>query len=454
MKHFSFVTSTHTKIRIRLNVFYGTVEGTVSTGQNDNATWTISQASGLLIEPTDPKFRTGAFYITFKGVENSEFTVTVGNANDMIRLSEGLPTAGELYRETPAYFFYSIPKIKTPPGAERRLNLYVKLYDQVTYPMLYVRRISRHDQRMPGHELFDVNITWDNEMKQLSGTIPLPEDNNSSVAIAVEAIFPVGVTKARFDIVAWTTGIVLIVPGFQYMQRLSSPSETHVYELSVQQVSRLYVEVDPCVGQFEFFVSQKLAGIADKKHDLKKDELSKGKLYGSLEAPVGTYYISVRRIPSSSEDRSNEAGQYTIRTIISNSSDVDSLENFYLENYGIIDYNFEGDSVTLRWGKVIKRGSGSQSKVRYSLYLNDKNITNMYTVCGIKYGNTKKLLTNSEETSFTYNKRHHRREDKLVFNVIAYIYENDQTVAYNPLLVRIAGTTRFSQIYIGMQLQM
>lgn len=446
VRRLAFVAASHYRITVRVNKFYGSVRGSVAIEPNGNPIWPF--ADGLTIQPSDPHFRLGTYYITLLGLAESELSITVTNGNDAVRLTEGLPQNGEIVNDEPAYFLYTVPTVGMPAGTERRLSVFVKFADPVVDPVVYVRHVSRYDSRMPSPALYDVKLQWDNELKQLGGIVPMESVFNSSVAFGV--FVQAGHSfSARFDVVAWSTGIVFIVPEHSYTRGLNSAGEMNVFEVSVQQVSRLYIEVVPCVGEVEFYVTKTLASLDNRRYDLKKVELNKGRLFGSLEAPVGVYYISVRAL--------TPGAQYTIRTIVSDAREVAELEDMYLGSYGNIEYSVDGDSLTLRWSQVYKKTPlGAEVEgISYGVYVSEDGAINMHTVCGIRYGSSRRLGETSG-TSLSYPLSSLRSDRKLAFNVIATTSapgagesKNQYSLAYNPLYLQVPKAQRASRVLIG-----
>lgn len=449
---FAFVISIHSDIIVHINTFYGSVEAKVTLEPNGKTVWNVIPNLDTLIEKTDENFKEGTYYLTIHGFQESEVSIQIEQNMNTALLSEGQPQKAELNQGAPTFFYFELPSQKLA-ATKSQLSIFVKFDSYVVSPAIYIRHATRYDASMPSHENYDYNITWDNELKQLGGTVLLHPNQSPNLAIAVVGNFS-GTSKIKrthFEIVIYTTGITYLSPDNRHFHEFEDPNEMRIYEMSLQQVNRLYIEVVPCVGEVEFFVSKKLAGISDRRYDLKKSELSKGRLFGYVENPQGTYYIAVRGVSIGKLGNSSKIA-YTIRTIVSNEQEISNLDEYYLEDNGNIYSYLDGDQFKLQWGKLYKRvGLNKIScKVRYSVYWSEINGANMQTVCGIKFGNAEKLGNYINQTSFTFHVTREMRNKKIAFNVIAEIEDLfDQTVAYNPLFIQLPNQRRPFRFFFG-----
>jgi len=452
VKKFKFEVTNQENIMVQLSFFYGNVEGSITTAPNGEPIWNLQLNQGVVISKTHEKFKIGTYYMKIKGVHDCDFAIIVEQNLQVTWLSEGLPQKASLESGKPSYFFYSIPKNNREEDA--RFNVYATLKSSdVTNQAIYIRHITRADPSMPNAYNYDYKSSWDPELKQLGVSIAINSTRSNTLAIAVsgELIIPSAANlKSEFNIMAWSTGFAMLVPGSVYSNKFTSLNQIHVYQLSVPKTARAYIEVNPCVGEVEFFVAQKLSSMTDRKFDLKKTELNKGKLFGVLQDVEGTYYISVRALGFSSLDSERNRGiQYTIKSIISNETVVDYLEDFSLGSYGNIDTYLDGGSLTLTWGAPYFRGTNVAKyiTIKYSVYMTEDTGANLYTICGIKYGSTKKIASDLSESKYTVDIRDKMDAKKLAFSVIATVKEYDYAVAYNPVYFQVPAPPKMFRIH-------
>ncbi len=450
VKRYSFEVASSENINIYVSLFFGAIEGDVSTARTGEAMWRLGQ-DGLLIKTSDRNFRVGTYYVTIKGRNDSDFSIVVEQNTKIIWMSEGLPQRAKVSPLSASYFFYRIPKL-TRLGSEARFNVYATMRTQnIVSPTMYIRYMSRHNASMPNKHNSDYALTWDKDLRQLGTSIKLDPSLGDTLGIAVAADLTDGSgPTGEFDIVAWTTGFAMIIPDNVYMNKFSQLGDMHMYELTLERAGRVYIEVVPCTGEVEFFVTQSLSSMNDRKYDLKKTALSKGKLFGSIDNVAGTYYISVRAVAFSGMAKDAGKGvQYSIKATVSSESTPENLEDFVPDSYGNINSYLDGDEVTLSWGQVSLRSVQSRkfSDVLYSVYVSEDDNANMYTICGIKYGGSKLVASDIRQQTATYSIGGHRSAKKLVFNVIAYIPAYSDTIAYNPLTLQIPRSRRGSRFY-------
>eukprot|EP00826_Nyctotherus_ovalis_P003068 TRINITY_DN10614_c0_g4_i1.p1 TRINITY_DN10614_c0_g4~~TRINITY_DN10614_c0_g4_i1.p1 ORF type:complete len:455 (-),score=139.16 TRINITY_DN10614_c0_g4_i1:83-1294(-) len=330
-----------------------------------------------------------------------------------------------------------------------RFSISVNFLDPVANPKVHIKRVTKEDTAMPDAANSDIAISEDPDTGLLGGTFNFSQVSGTSVAVAVSGEVEGG--KAAFDITAWTSGVVLITPRHKYTRKLEYVGETHIYEVNINKAGQLLIEVVPCAGEVEFTVAKNLAQLNDRKYDLKQTELSKGRLFGRINAPAGNYYIAVRGIGIS-----ETTAKYTIRTIVTLSKNEKEVEDYYIENYGNINYVVERGKIGLKWGKVWRKvnGTNKEIKVKYKIYVTDNDRVNMYTVCGIKEGGVKKA-EDTKKNSYSYKIPDKYLNKKIVINVMAEIKgdkkqkhekREKESLVYNPITVEVQGSTKFSRI--------
>ena len=449
LKLLAFIIESNANIKIRTNIFYGSIEATTATEPNEISKWNSN--GDMEIERNDKDFKIGTYYMKIKGMQDSELTVRVEQKIEFLRLDEGIPIKSEIISARPTYFIFGELGPTINSDDQIHWSIQVKFLDPVKDPALFIRYSHREENAsLPNKNEYNYKFSYDKDLQLLGGTVLLRPSLGPFLIIAVTGIINNPQNKVKFDIIAWTTGVVLLQPGNLYYNHFDSErivcmaigcpknDDIHIYELSTQHVQRAYIEVIPCSGEVEFFVTKNLVGLRDRKYDLKKSELSKGRLFGSLESPQGTYYVSVRGV---SKLNGNGTIRYSIRSILSNESNVANLEDFYLEQYGNILFTLDGENIKLNWGSIRKRESlldQNQFIPKYAVYMSEDNSTNMHTVCGIKYGKVQKIAENIEETSLTYHINSENNHKVLSFNVIAKVEKNEQSIAYNPIYIQVS----------------
>jgi len=435
-KKFKFELDSYDDVKVTINAFYGVVEGSISTTKDGDIKWGFSNNEGVLIRANEANFGIGTFYLVLKARRNADLVLMIEYDKEPMWLSEGLPTNSKVKKNMPAYFYYSIPK--NSKSEELTMNIYITLTERsFIYPSMYVRHISKDDSKNPDSKLYDYKATWDPDVKQLGLSTEVKAKEGSTLAIAV-------ITEAtqltNFDIMAWTSGFALLTLDHLYSNKFYNMGEVHVYQLTLTSTPRVYIEVIPCLGEVEFFVSKTIANINDRKYDLKKSEISKGRLFGALERPAGIYYISVRSVGI---DNVTEYGQYTIRAFSTDTSSAANLEDFLLGSYGNIQMEYSNNKVTLSWRPPYIRGAFTPlKKVTYSVYMSSGNEENMNTICGIKYGNAEKILTDILVTSAEYGLKRKKGVTQYTFNVLATIHGYNTTMAYNPITLQVLRDSR------------
>ena len=441
VKRFAFVISSNENINVHVTTYFGQIEGLVYSEVNKTHPWKIPPSGTLLIKSISKRFVLGTYYVTLKAIQESDVIFVVEQGVKMIWLSEGLIQKGAIQRNSFAYFFYSIPKVKISGQTELRFNALVTMHDNTVIPKMYIKHITRQHSNLPNDIDYDYAATWDNDLQQLAVSLKLNSTINETLAIAVSGTFKnnTSAQSVVISVMAWSNGIVLMYPGYQYMNKFANPNEIHTYELSLRKAERAYIEVVPCMGEVEFFVTKSLSSITDRKYDIKTTELNKGRLFGILEQPRGTYYVTVRALGYQATESSKKEGiLYTIKTKISNETKVADLENYALENYGNIEASLDGLELTLTWGKIYVRGKNNAIvEALYSVYVTDDNNTNMHTICGIKIGGADRIANEISSNSFTYSLHEKSPDKKLYFNVIAVIPSADQSIAYTPMTFQL-----------------
>ncbi len=453
---YAFVSSNYVDITFQLATLSGGIQGRVQTNVTEPTSgWRMAGNSRITITASDPGFILGMYYVTIRGEEASEFTLSAEQRVQAIKLSEGLPYTGSLANNAPQYFIYSTRGIKK--GLQGvRLTIYAKFDLPVIDATVLVREVSRQDRTMPTRSNRDYEIVYNHELSQLSGSIDVSERAGKELAISVEGAFADYAGKpTKYTMVAWSTGIALMTPGTKYTNAFQTPGEMHTYELVPSREGIVRVEAAPCRGEIEFFVTPSIVAIQDRKYDIKRTELSKGRLFGYFEAKKQTYYITVRGV-ASEQGRQGKSGTdiwYTVSASVSESQNADDVDPYVIENYGTIVATQEPDRIVLRWGRIYLKDSrrSPAANVKFSVYVAKEGEMNMFTPCGITMGGAKKLANGISEASFSYVPSADQQfGEKLVFNVLAQIPEQGQTIAYMPVTVQAFRPGRRGWIFGGM----
>eukprot|EP01022_Parablepharisma_sp_SALTPOND_P035050 TRINITY_DN93_c0_g1_i1.p1 TRINITY_DN93_c0_g1~~TRINITY_DN93_c0_g1_i1.p1 ORF type:complete len:1696 (+),score=117.78 TRINITY_DN93_c0_g1_i1:149-5236(+) len=439
-KMLGFVVENKEDMTVSLSTFYGSVNAKIAVNETNNFHWDLPENGQILIKASEnANFHLGMYYVLLKATYDSELTVMVEQSSQPIMLSEGRHYSGSMTCGTPLYFLYNLPRVqKNEKATKTKFNVYVKFYDPVLDATLYIREVSKTDKAMPREWNSQYSIKYDQQIGYLGDTINVTS-NGKTLALGLDAQFAgvVGSEKCvKFEIVVWTTGIVTMIPDAAYMNGFAAPGDLHIYELPVSKPSTVHVEATPCLGEIEFFVTQSLVGINDRKYDIKKTELNKGRLFGSFVAQKGVYYIAVKGVAMSYADIKSATGiWYSLRAITSDKQDINEIEDYVLENHGNIHYTVSGPDITLTWGNVLRRDQGRSKvgEVTYDLYMGEEGKANMFTACGIKFSAAEQIATGIKGNSFSYKTKQELAGKRLIFNVVAHIPEYGQTVTYNPM---------------------
>lgn len=431
--HLLYVSSSYENINVDLSTFSGSVKATVSTSLNSKDTWRLIPFMQLIISTLDPKFQLGTYYIIITAVQDSDIEITITQRTRFLALSEGQPHSDHLENNIPQYYLYQIPP-KNIGSLHFRFNIFVKFRVPLLYGALFMKEVVDKDYIIPTRQNSKYTIYYDRDLNQLGGSILINQTQAKAILIGLIANYSARVARAQFDIEAWTTGIAYIEPEHTYMHTLDNINAMQIFELDVNKSSRLFIEVIPCMGEVEFLVTKNLLEVNDRKFDLKRTELSKGRLFGHLDILAGKYFISVRALSIG-----EKGSLYSIRTILSNKTDVNDIEDYSLQNYGNIQFTLVGDELTLHWGIVEhKRFPTNEpvSDVLYSVYVSEEGNTNMATTCGLKLGATTQIARDLKSTYFYWKIKDEMYDKKLIFNVIASVPEHLQSLAYIPFYLQ------------------
>ncbi len=232
-----------------------------------------------------------------------------------------------------------------------------------------------------------------------------------------------------------------MVPGKKYSNSFRSPGEIHTYALEVSSPGLvLHVVAAPCRGEIEFFVTSSVEAIRDRRFELKRTELNKGRLEGDFRAEARTYYISIRGVSSESSRAEGDGIVYTVQVELL--SDSEGLDPYAIENYGVIETTqvASPSRIVLRWGRVYRKDLRRSfvENVEYSIYVAREGEANMFTPCGIAAGNTLTVASQLTANTYTYPLRSDQSPGvKLVFGMLARVPGEKQAVAYIPATVQV-----------------
>eukprot|EP00826_Nyctotherus_ovalis_P027858 TRINITY_DN2182_c0_g3_i4.p1 TRINITY_DN2182_c0_g3~~TRINITY_DN2182_c0_g3_i4.p1 ORF type:complete len:340 (-),score=59.99 TRINITY_DN2182_c0_g3_i4:35-1054(-) len=259
-------------------------------------------------------------------------------------------------------------------------------------------------------------------------------DFEDNIVLKIDASFVDKEACVKYEVVAWTTGIVTMIPSLAYMNSFSSPGELHTYELSVSTPTTIYIEVMQCLGEVEFFICDSLQLIGDRKYDIKKSETINGITFSSFNAKKGIYYISIRNLTASPHNSLD--GKRTWYNMYQSSRGREHpyiTGDYAVEDLGEIKYFATGDEVILYWGRIINpKNSKEIRQVIYSVYVSEEGKANMLTACGMKFTHAKQIAVDISATSFKWTIEQKYRQKKLIFNVVAHLYDLGHLVAYVP----------------------
>jgi len=433
-KLYGVIITNQMDINFSLYSVFGKVKGKIMTGEDRKTEWDFNLSGEIDISTRDPGFRLGMYYIKITAQEDSAFSLTVNQQFMPITLSEGQPYSGNIEQNKQIYFLYRLPQIKaTEKTGNMKMYVDVNFVNSLSSGTLYFYHYS-DDQALK----YDMNAfhkeEYDRSIGHLGSAIDVTHAKHD-IAIGLKVIFETSYKTSRFDIVAWTSGVVSMTPSLLYRDSLDSVGDTRTYELAVTKASTVYIEVTPCLGEVEFYVSSSLRETNDRKFDIKKSELSRGRLFGSFQAKSRIYYITVKALETSIFNPiDGKSIWYTIRQSTKDQLDPYETNNYIVENEGQISCSSSGGKVTLSWGNILMaKGNTKLARVRYSIYIGEEGNSNMKTACGMKLTKAHKLVSELSRNSYTWNAPKDFKGKTVVFNIIAVIPEYEQVISYDPV---------------------
>jgi len=447
VKKFGFIVANNGDLTISLSMFYGSVNAIIIPNETESFKWTLPENGQITIKQSDNHFKLGMYYIEIKATTDSEFTIGIEQGSQITVLTEGQPYSGSVTCGTTHFFLYRLPKtISNERATKTQLSLYVKFFDPIDNATLYLKEISKSDNSMPSKLNSFYMLSYDPKIGYLGDTFDV-EANGKELALGLDAKLSgsAGNEKcAKFEITAWTTGVVTMSPDMFYMNSFTNVGDTHIYEFAVKKSGvQVYVEATPCLGEIEFYVGQTLSQLTDRKYDLKKTELNKGRLFGTFTAvSKGKYYIAVKGVSQGKVTLKSTKGiWYSIRAFESAQQDINEIEDYSIEDYGNILYTMARDEITLNWGKVLRKDNqrSEATGVSYDIYVGEEGQSNMFTACGMKFSGATLLGSDIKTTTFSARIPHELIHKQLLINIIARLPAYGQTIAYNPLSISSQG---------------
>jgi hypothetical protein len=441
-KLYGIMIVTPMDISFSLFALYGKVTGKVMTGEDRKIVWEFKKQGNFNISSSDPNFRLGMYYVKITAQEDSTFSLIVDQQLQPITLSEGQPYFGEIQHNNQIYFLYRLPQILESDRAGRiKLYVDVNFKQQISSATLYFYEYSKDDALKLNTNAFH-SEQYDRAIDHLSYALDATKLKND-IAIGLKVQFEGYAGKGRYEIVAHTSGLVAMTPSLLYRDSLDGVGDTMTYELAITKPSVVYIEVTPCLGQVEFYVTSSLRETNDRKYDIKKSELSKGRLFGSFQGKAQTYYITVKGLATSKYNPiDGKSIWYTIRQRSKVELDPYATDSYYVESSGLISCSSSGGKVSLSWGNVLKKKDNSRmTKVRYSVYMGEEEKSNMETACGMKLTKAQRLATDLTEPRFVWKVPTNQKVKTVIFNVVAIIPEHEQVISYDPIIHTISKSS-------------
>ena len=430
-RSYAFIVNNQDNITISLSVMRGFVSAKVASIKPENIHWTVPQNGKLTIETSkDLNAEIGMYYIIINTYKNSYFSLLVEQSLGLKTLLEGIPYTDIMINEEPLHFFYFLsPSSKSSNPVKRHFNVYVKFYEDVETAKLYLYEYDK----LPLKKKAIYSIDYNKQSEYIGHNFDVT-NFKSNIIIKLEVKFVNIENSVRYEVVAWTTGIVSMTPNLPYMSSFDSPGKMHTYELEVLNSSTVYIEVMQCLGEVEFFICDSLQQINDRKYDIKRATSRNGIIYGSFNAKQGIYYISVRGLTSSNMDPMKMIW-YKIYQVPIDRIYPFATTKYTIENFGYITYSTSGNAITLSWGKAVdsKDRSKDIEEVTYNVYVSEQGKANMSTVCSIELTGAETIAKDIKENTFTWSIGEQYKGKELVFNVIAQLHELEQLVTYSPL---------------------
>ncbi len=434
----AFIVSTYDNVSIAAYTFYGTAQGTVSTDRR-TPMWTFSSGDELVIPSTDRRFRTGTFYITLTATTECDLLVIGRTVAEFAVLMDGLPQPGSLVSQRTRYFEYYLDY--NYDSSEYLLNIFVRFKKRVSNATLFVMPTDAYDPPLPNAQNSQTFV-YDPMMNAIVGSITLNTTSASAVIFGVSAELSREMHSASFEVTAWARGVVVTTPGQSYMDSFTKPNDNQTYEVTVtSDQAKLFVEVTPCTGGVQFAVSRNFADLTAPSRDITKAQIKDGRISASYPVTRGTYYIVVQSMaPSKLEKKQRrQSGTiwYQMKTILTNSTtDYDPAVYSAGKDGRVTVTPGKDHELTLSWDEVVTRDTHMPVPgVEYSVYVAQRGDADMMTTCGIVSGNAVLLAGPMSDHQLKVNLKEVQRElseKDVMFNVVAYIPDIDDTLAYMP----------------------
>lgn len=415
-----FVIHTYENITCGLYVNYGTVTAKISRTLGGESLWDLKSNSDLILSPSDRNFGLGYFYITVTAQANSDFVIQLREISSFAWLSEGLPQSGVIANGQMVYYKYKLNRRSS--SNEYVVNVHIKFSQRVTDAALLIKYAV--DDTRPNQQYVDRTLTYDSYLNSLSGAIVVDASKTDVVSMALTVV---AVSPVQYTVNVWSSGILLLVPGREYINGFRNVSETQVYELTSENASKITLETTLCTGRVNVTVSKNLL----EASSLAAIEEKRSVLTGSFDATYGSYYITVQ--PTSLDAGTNDAW-YMIRAVSGALADAGI---FTLGNEGRVQHELKDGALTVSWGKVTRRDGGEAKDVTYAVFANEEGKGNMDTACGIILGGAERVSESTRKTKAVVKLRGNHRGKVLVVNVLAIVQDPWTTLAYNA--VRLEG---------------
>lgn len=440
-KLYGVLVSSETDVTFSLYTIHGVVLGTIAAGEERKVNWDISGKREVKVSSTDPKFVTGMYYIKLTAQEESGFSIAVDQNTHPVVLSEGQPYSGTIPGDTQIFFFYYLPLGTDASKPEKRqLFIDVNFADEVATASLYLYKNKGEDTLKDKKNAFSKK-DYDISIEYLGFNYDVTHFTDD-IAIGLEVKFANSKKSGRYEILAHTSGVVSMIPSLLYRDSLDSVEDTRTYELTVSRASEVFIEVTPCIGDVEFFVTSSLRETNDRKYDIKKSELVRGRLFGSFQGKPGNYFITVKAIGKSNLPLvEGKKIWYTIRESVKDQLDPYDTDNYTVEDAGKISVSSSGDEVALSWGNIMSAKTNSKlKKVRYSVFVAHEGKANMQTACGMKLTGALQIGSELTKPYLTWKTTAAYKNQPLVFNVIAVIPEYEQVITYEAEYHTVTGS--------------
>mmetsp|Transcript_16761 Transcript_16761/g.16657 ORF Transcript_16761/g.16657 Transcript_16761/m.16657 type:complete len:1644 (-) Transcript_16761:43-4974(-) len=386
---YSFEITERTDFDILFTSFSGDIDAYVSTNKSvnyENSQWfafSSQKIDFIGIKTSDTNFIVGTYYIGINTYLEATYSVMVHTRNTYATLVDGWPvTYGlEYSRSQKVYFQFGNHFYFTGPVFCTLTPLSPDFW-----PRVYAD-FQPSGQRKDFPNQFGSKYKF--EMEQYDPLydelqMSFHETGFGSLNIAVygsEHGVHSEVDFGQFDLYCSASmEMVTLKVGTDRYDYLSSPITRKRFELTVNEKGKLDVYVIPCEGKLKLEISSNWTLISQEAPDVYVGSLTDGRIQGSINNALGTYYVTVSLV----ETLKNATFQMT--TIFTKAGDQ-APKNLAPGHDGLLKWERkDGKKIKVIWSPIEYEGGRpyeTPKSVEYHVIFTDDEDVQMMTACGM-----------------------------------------------------------------------